>query len=145
MTPEEKAANVALLARVVMQARITHPSPGHVGAYMPSGHLSEKDKLFGRLHSLEVIGEYVALSRWEGMGNVHVWDPYTSIADAMEMLDKFEQHEVIRAGRHGTAGTWFLCRIFWPGKAVISCEAPSRLGAICAACLEWAQVQGEKK
>lgn len=107
MTPQEKAANVALLAERAMGWSDDGPYPHWV------------------------LG-FVIRSAPQGATE---WDPYTSIADAMEMLDRF--------------GVWDLssddgeltCRLLVPGFDTRHHVAASTKEAICAACLEWAKAQ----
>lgn len=139
MTPEEKAANVALLARVVMKwpeyETIQDPQPDY--------------EYFVVLYSLEST-----LGDSEEPGAVHVvrpsgpaftqWNPYTSVADAMEMLDRFPEVKLrkIHDMWHCTVfKDWII--IGTEMRGYFHGDDPDTKDAICAACLEWARAQGE--
>lgn len=116
MTAEEKAANVALLARVVM------------------GWVIAED--LEQLQSSS--GSWTISVPKEG----RPWDPYTSIADAMKMLDTFAEYSLTCMGPTRV----HTCNVYreMAGKPYRA-NAAERLSAICAACMEWARAQGEKK
>ena len=113
MTPEQKPENVVLLARAVMGWR---PN-ADFGAY-----------------------EDGSIAVFSVGGVSRRWDPYTSIADAMGMLDRFEWWEL----KHDGAG--YYCTIYGVTKGIGNTYRVARernyFDSICTACLEWAWVQG---
>ena len=123
MTPEQKAANLALLAEKVMGWQVvclTDPRGG------------EHPRLVEN-----VYGEWWLLSYGEP---TRQWDPYASIADAMEMLDRFPNWDIAKVGKR------FIIRIWGEVSGLafqekVDCKLQE---AICAACLDWARAQGER-
>lgn len=112
MTPTEKAANVALLARVVMGWQL-EPHRHGFRVRLPDGLL--------------FIGD--------GQSFIKRWDPDTSIADAMEMLKRFDSYRLERI--EGGQVFCLVCKGNEHGSAV----EPTEEDAIYAACLEWARAQ----
>ena len=113
MTPEEKGANVALLAEKVMRWTL-EPLRDGFRAKLPDGNML----CIGRAGSI-----------------LREWDPYASIADAMEMLEKF------RWTLESTSIGYYFMLDYEDGPSARSADVRE---AICAACVEWARAQGER-
>lgn len=123
MTTKEKAADIVLLARVVMGweevktwTEYHAPNPTRVIRFFANSN-----------------NNVVAVDGRE-------WDPRTNIAGAMEMLDRFLCWQLCRTvqGSH-------ICRVGSTLAGLTNFSVcPTILDAICDACLEWARAQGEK-
>lgn len=115
MTKEEKAENVALLASVVMGWE----EPKDFKMFPPSTSAWRQDKQT-------------------------YWNPYASIADAMEMLDKLDGWNGWLAKK--LSPTEFYVEVYkLPPLIWKEGRGPTIQDAICAAFLEWARAQEEKK
>jgi len=126
VTLEQKAANVALLARVVMG--------------WPLHEWEERGKFWiCRICSRSVLDwEKSPLGPCPPEGHLDDWDPYVSIADAMEVLDRCEWFDLEKR-------IPYVCDIWVSGRvARFHGEGQTIQDAICSACLEWARAQGER-
>jgi hypothetical protein len=115
MTAEQKAENVALLARMVMKWDLEPVREGF-RVRLPDGGL-----LF--------LGERPTMLRR--------WDPYVSIADAMEMLDRLEEYSLDKE-----RVDFYHCEVM--RSPYFTGQGDTAREAICSACLEWARAQGER-
>ena len=127
MTPQQKAENIALLARVVMGWPILTPQEVPIA----------KDAWWRQYPRAVIYADgSLALITEIGTGPLH-WDPYTSTADALEMLSKFDSWVVRKMQKR----PGYSCDA---RRNDVNCSGycQTETEAICAACLEWAQ--GEK-
>ena len=125
MTNEQKAENITLLARVVMGWTL----------HDWQSFRSMRKCVKCNICMATSISKLFMFCEHRAAG----WDPYTSIADAMEMLDRAHGSRLDKDGpaRHSC--------VLWPDEhrsgRRYDGTGHSLTDAICAACLEWARAQ----